>query len=113
MNIELQFGLFNGRLDHRVGLIDARLTDKVKDLSPITILKDTPNIMDLSLFAQLGDESHKTLLVHLCRLSLLDLALLYKHKLFSNIWGDDLLIFVMTAIASTLCLTLTLKEVTE
>ena len=32
---------------------------------------------------------------------------------FSNIWVDDLLIFVMTAIASTLCLTLTLKEVTE
>ena len=32
---------------------------------------------------------------------------------FSDIWIDDLLIFVMTAIASTLCLTLTLKEVTE
>jgi len=32
---------------------------------------------------------------------------------FSNIWVDDLLIFVMTAIASTLCLTLTLKEVFE
>ena len=32
---------------------------------------------------------------------------------FSNIWIDDLLIFVMTAIASTLCLTLTLKEVFE
>jgi len=32
---------------------------------------------------------------------------------FSNIWVDDLLIFVMTAIASTLCLTLTIKEVTE
>ena len=32
---------------------------------------------------------------------------------FSNIWIDDLLIFVMLAIASTLCLTLTIKEVTE
>ena len=32
---------------------------------------------------------------------------------FSDIWIDDLLIFVMTAIASTLCLTLTMKEVFE
>lgn len=32
---------------------------------------------------------------------------------FSNIWIPDLAILVMTAIASTLCLTLTIKEVSE
>ena len=32
---------------------------------------------------------------------------------FSNIWIPDLAILVMTAIASTLCLTLTIKEVCE
>ena len=37
----------------------------------------------------------------------------YEDMGMSDIWIDDLLIFVMTAIASTLCLTLTLKEVFE
>ena len=32
---------------------------------------------------------------------------------FSNIWIADLLILVLTAIASTLCLTLTIKEVAQ
>tara|TARA_R110002012_G_scaffold226577_1_gene398736 strand:- start:251 stop:475 length:225 start_codon:yes stop_codon:yes gene_type:complete len=31
----------------------------------------------------------------------------------SNVWIPDLLILILTAIASTLCLTLTIKEVTE
>jgi len=37
----------------------------------------------------------------------------YEDMGMSDIWIDDLLIFVMTAITSTLCLTLTLKEVFE